>query len=1082
MGAVSLPDALAKLESYDAGQSNAALVFLEQYVGRISGDAPQREHLAAQLAAFLSKPQTTPAAKLFICQQLRIIGGEAQVPLLAAMLKSADTADMSRFALEAMPGETAGPALISTLSGDGDKRLIGIINSLGARREAAAVPELGRLLADKDVTVANAAAVALGKVGTVDAARALVSVSRTELKVAVWDALLLCAQNLVAAGHREEALRIYDKLSEASDSAGKRIGVLTGTIRADPAGSLPRIIQALNSDNADVRAQAATLSGMVPGEDATRQLAGRLSSVTPDTQRALLRALAERGDRSAAGATAELLGAPVPDVRLQAVEALGRIGTAAIVEKLLEAGLQGPPLLRQAVRQSLELLSAPQVDDRLLELAQSGQTPLRSEAMLALAGRRYQPAVPVLLRISGEHNADLQIAAFGALGTLAGIEHYVLVIDRLLIREGPRVTEAAERAVIAIARRLSDTDFRARPVLNALAGARNESKPALLRILGDLGGPDALRAVVGALNDRDEGIRDAASRTLADWQDLSAADELLKLSLEAEKPVHRTLALRGYLRLALEAKAGQAALLARAIEAAKSDADKRAVLGALAESAQPEALETATKLLGDTTVGNEAASAVLNLANKVGGHDPLRAEAALKQVIEISNDHALKNRAEQMLREGWSTAEIVAAPYNDSVGIERQKLLAAALPKEDKLVAYLDCGVTARAGGAGGIVLRQLNGKAWNFELPGVNPAGGTMAFDGRRIEFEVAGLDAAKVYALGFSWWDGDGGGRSQSVQFLKAGGMDPVPALPATQLPSGADNQPPAVIQVPVPAGVIEQGRTRIAFNHQTGPNAVLGELWLVETKPGSRSATQVVAAAVEVQKPKPVDLTPPAEGTRILLVTGIDYPGHLWRQTAPALKAILEGDSRLRVRIVEDPNALASSHLKEWDAVIIHFMDWEKPGPGPEARENLRQFVAGGKGLMLTHFACGAWDGNEWPEFANLAGRVWDPKLRGHDPYGTFTVEIADPEHPVTKGMQRFETLDELYTCLAGDAAIHIVAKATSKVDNKDYPIAFVLNYGQGRVFHSVLGHDARAYAAPGVGELMRRGCAWAARLAP
>jgi uncharacterized protein len=221
-------------------------------------------------------------------------------------------------------------------------------------------------------------------------------------------------------------------------------------------------------------------------------------------------------------------------------------------------------------------------------------------------------------------------------------------------------------------------------------------------------------------------------------------------------------------------------------------------------------------------------------------------------------------------------------------------------------------------------------------------------------------------------------------------------------------------------------------------------------------------------------------PKQSARVLLVTGIDYPGHPWKETAPALKAILEQDRRLTVRVVEDPGFLDSAALTNYDVVILHFMDWETPGPGEAARENLRRFVAGGKGLMLTHFACGAWDNSEWPEFARLAGRIWDPKLRGHDPHGTFRVEIADAEHPITKGLAPFDTLDELYTCLAGDVPIHIVAKAVSKVDQREYPMGFVLDYGKGRVFHSPLGHDARAYASPGVGEFMRRGCAWAAGL--
>jgi uncharacterized protein len=129
---------------------------------------------------------------------------------------------------------------------------------------------------------------------------------------------------------------------------------------------------------------------------------------------------------------------------------------------------------------------------------------------------------------------------------------------------------------------------------------------------------------------------------------------------------------------------------------------------------------------------------------------------------------------------------------------------------------------------------------------------------------------------------------------------------------------------------------------------------------------------------------------------------------------------------------------------------------------------------------HFACGAFQ--EWNRFPVLAGRAWDPELRGHDPHGAFTVEIADAAHPIMRGMTAFETVDELYTCLAGETPIHILATARSKVDQKDYPIAFVLTYGKGKVFHCVLGHDAKALTNPSVGELFRRGTAWTAGLSP
>lgn len=216
------------------------------------------------------------------------------------------------------------------------------------------------------------------------------------------------------------------------------------------------------------------------------------------------------------------------------------------------------------------------------------------------------------------------------------------------------------------------------------------------------------------------------------------------------------------------------------------------------------------------------------------------------------------------------------------------------------------------------------------------------------------------------------------------------------------------------------------------------------------------------------------------KVLIVTGIDHPAHNWRQTAPALAGVLREDPRLQVDVVEEPEILGTSKPLDYDVVVLHFMNWEKPDPGPQARANLRKFVHGGKGLFIVHFGCGAF--RTWPEFRNLAGRVWDPKLRAHDPKGSFQVDIIDREHPITSGMQAFETDDELYTCLAGDRPIRLLATAHSKVDGKDYPMAFVLDYGKGRVFHSALGHDVKAICNPNVAELFRRGCAWAAGLAP
>jgi len=238
--------------------------------------------------------------------------------------------------------------------------------------------------------------------------------------------------------------------------------------------------------------------------------------------------------------------------------------------------------------------------------------------------------------------------------------------------------------------------------------------------------------------------------------------------------------------------------------------------------------------------------------------------------------------------------------------------------------------------------------------------------------------------------------------------------------------------------------------------------------------------MAAAVRGAEPAKAARSPrPTATARVLLVTGVDHPGHKWRKTAPVLREAIEENRRLAVDVVEDPRWLESGDLKPYRALVHHWMDWKVPPPGARARANLEQFVRAGGGLVLVHFACGAWQ--DWPGFVQIAGRVWDPKRRGHDPRGPFTVRIADADHPVTRGLPTtFKTFDELYTCLAGDTPIRVLAEATSKVDHKDYPMAFVLTFGKGRVFHCVLGHDVKALAPEPVRALYRRGTAWAAGL--
>ncbi|MCX8036178.1 MAG: ThuA domain-containing protein [Candidatus Sumerlaeia bacterium] len=237
-----------------------------------------------------------------------------------------------------------------------------------------------------------------------------------------------------------------------------------------------------------------------------------------------------------------------------------------------------------------------------------------------------------------------------------------------------------------------------------------------------------------------------------------------------------------------------------------------------------------------------------------------------------------------------------------------------------------------------------------------------------------------------------------------------------------------------------------------------------WII----GMMSLAALVGAAPKVK------INPNA--IRVLIVTGNDYPGHKWRETAPAVRAGLEaaGDEFL-VRVSEDPEIMATNLAARYDVVVLHYMNWETSSPSRAALEGLADFVRGGKGLVALHFACGAFE--DWPEYVNLIGRVWD-RSKTHDPFGTFRVQVIKKDHPITRDLDDFDIEDELYFCLKGEPKIEVLMTARSKKTGQDEPMAFVLPYGKGRVFQTVLGHDLRAMNNPAMIKMIQNACRWAA----
>jgi hypothetical protein len=254
-------------------------------------------------------------------------------------------------------------------------------------------------------------------------------------------------------------------------------------------------------------------------------------------------------------------------------------------------------------------------------------------------------------------------------------------------------------------------------------------------------------------------------------------------------------------------------------------------------------------------------------------------------------------------------------------------------------------------------------------------------------------------------------------------------------------------------------------------------------------SRNLIALLLAAVACPGQPPA----PAAKLQALIVTGQNV--HDWRATTPVLRKLLEETGRFDVRVTEEYRGGGPETLAPYDVVILNYYDGNQPALrwGERADRALLDYVKSGKGLVVYHFSAAAFDG--WTEFEKMTAGNWRPGHGHHSARHDFRVDIRDAGHPITRGLRSSfsQTSDELYANLQWQPAgsFHVLAtawddhslyhgkaKQPTPGTGLDQPMLWTVDYGQGRVFGTALGHDAAACSTPAFVGTFTRGVEWAA----
>lgn len=604
---------LRDLASYKFDQGVGAPLALRAYVFSHKDNPQARGETEAALLKFI-QGSPAPGGLMAACRALRLIGGPASVPVLADLVLKPETTDPARYALERIPGDEAGQALLAALDrAQGDIRR-GIVFSIGERRSAASVPALARLAGGKDLQLAADAVKALGKTGGLESIKALAALLGTTgaaLRSEAASALLFAAEGALAGGDRAGAAAAYDKVFAANVSPVSRQAAFKGRI-ASSAEAQAMILRALTGKEPVLYAPAlAMVSANFGATDIGRivELMDRLPEENRIQLTALLAKYPAETVRPTLLAAAE---SPSLNVRLAALRAITEAGDGKSVVFLAAKAARAAGAEQDAAREALARLRGRDVDAAIIEhLGKTSDEAIRAELVQAASTRRIAGARPLLIDLVKSGTPALKTKAAAGLRTVAGLADIPGLLDLLGTLEDEAAREAMQDTVAVVARTNPRELAWAGEVKNRIAAEKDPRKKAdLLRVLGKIGDDSALALVRAAVDDPDETVKDAAIRALADWPTIAARDDVLEIAGSSLALNHRVLAMRAYVRMiGLEpnrAPEGAAADLLKAMALAPRPEEKKLVLGLLGRFPCVMSLKAAESLLSDPTVADEA--------------------------------------------------------------------------------------------------------------------------------------------------------------------------------------------------------------------------------------------------------------------------------------------------------------------------------------------------------------------------------------------------------------------------------------------------------------------------------------------
>lgn len=213
------------------------------------------------------------------------------------------------------------------------------------------------------------------------------------------------------------------------------------------------------------------------------------------------------------------------------------------------------------------------------------------------------------------------------------------------------------------------------------------------------------------------------------------------------------------------------------------------------------------------------------------------------------------------------------------------------------------------------------------------------------------------------------------------------------------------------------------------------------------------------------------------KVLILSG--KSNHEWKKTTPLLNRYFDETGFFETTITNNPDTLRYTTLKKFDLVVSNANTWPDNDTRlkQEREVDFEKYIHEGGGALFFHAGASSYYG--WEAYKKIGIGRWGTQTFHNAPIVASVLDL-NQHHPITKGMLGFRIMDEVWEKTELDPNAKAIGSLTA-TNAKDghaihEPAIFVSQYGKGRCFFTILGHDERALVNAGLRTLLLRAAQW------